>query len=109
MEITHKIPAPLCQPQPRTINDEQAKEQRHTKDAAHKFEVMLTMQLVHEMTNTMDGQSLLGSGVESRMFGSMVEWELAEHISKNAHLGIADELLKQISSKETAHDTTTSR
>jgi Rod binding domain-containing protein len=65
--------------------------------------------MVHEMTNTMDGQSLLGSGLESRMFGSVVEWELADHISKTARLGIADDLLKQISPQEAVNDPQTAR
>lgn len=104
MEI-HKqtaMAAPVATATP--LQNTASREISEGKRAAHQFEVMLTAQLVHEITNTNDETSLMGAGLESRMFSSTVEWELAEHISKSARLGIADELLKQISAKESAND-----
>ncbi|MBI5058335.1 hypothetical protein HZB60_00980 [candidate division KSB1 bacterium] len=82
---------------------------RKTEQAAAQFESMMTLQLVRAMTTTMDGKSLLGNGVESEMFNSLAEWQLAEHVAKSAHFGIAKSILSQIAPPEPIRHETNSR
>ena len=79
---------------------------RKAAAAAEQFEAVLTLQLVRGMTTTMDGKSLLGDGVESEMFNSLAEWQLAEHVARSANFGIAKSILSQIAPpKQTSHET----
>jgi Rod binding domain-containing protein len=86
--------------------DSTAQKREH---AANQFESMFVLQLVRGMTTTMDGKSVLGSGVESEMFNSLAEWQLAEHVAKSAHFGIAKSILNQVAPREPNGHETNSR
>ena len=69
------------------------------REAAQSFEAFFILEVLREMENTLEEGSLFGGGIEGKTFGDMARWELAQRISKQSHLGIADAMVQQLTSR----------
>ncbi len=72
--------------------------------AAKQFENLLALQMVKEMTKTIESTDLFGSMPGAHVYSGMADWQLAEMLSRNAKLGIKEAILRQLESKETKTD-----
>ena len=70
------------------------------RDAAQSFESFFILEVLREMENTLEEGSLFGGGIEGKTFGDIARWELAQRISQQSHLGIADAMVEQLTSRE---------
>jgi Rod binding domain-containing protein len=70
--------------------------------AAEQFETMMTHELIKSMREGLPGGNLIGEGVVGDIYSGMAEWELARVLSHNAHLGLKDQILRQLPKGEEA-------
>lgn len=72
-----------------------AQERAALEKAAKGFEAIFTRQLLQTMRNSSMGESIDGSSAVDQ-FREMSDANMAEGLSKNGSLGIADMILKQL-------------
>ncbi len=70
------------------------------RETAQSFESFFILEVLREMENTLEEGSIFGGGIEGKTFGDIARWELAQRISQQSHLGIADAMVKQLTSRE---------
>jgi Rod binding domain-containing protein len=69
------------------------------RETAQSFEAFFILEVLREMENTLEEGSIFGGGIEGKTFGDIARWELAQRISQQSHLGIADAMVEQLTSR----------
>jgi len=90
------IPLTVKQPQPLHKPDLRAKAEK----AAQQFETMMAVQMVKSMQSSLEGGSLFGGGVTGDIYNGLAEWQLAETLAKGGHLGLKEQILRQLPKAE---------
>jgi Rod binding domain-containing protein len=61
---------------------------------------MMTLQMVRGMQTSLEGGNLFGAGQAADIYSGLTEWELARLISRDAHLGLKEQILRQMPKEE---------
>ncbi len=95
------IATPLSSHSPAALKPEQnAVATKREEKAAAQFETMLMLQMVKEVTKTLENSSLFGTMPGASVYSGMADWQLAELLSQSAETGLKDAILRELQSKE---------
>ncbi|MGQ9632113.1 MAG: rod-binding protein [bacterium] len=72
-------------------------ERKRLREASEGLESILIWQMLKEMRKTVPENSLIPKNQGERIFESMLDWEYASLMAKNARLGLAEEIYDQMS------------
>jgi len=75
----------------------QEDENNRLKEVCREFEAIFVQMLLREMRNTVPKNGFFGQSNASEIYQSMYEQALADEISKNGSLGLADQIYKSLS------------
>ena len=92
------IKPPSFLPLSSDVKESLQKQDPTLKETAQQFESLLIVELLREMEKTLEEGSIFGGGIEGDIYGDLVRWELAKNISSSSQLGIADAMVRQLSS-----------
>jgi Rod binding domain-containing protein len=100
-KITPK-PIPLAVQKPESLAKPTPaiKQKAKAVEAAEKFETMMAQQMVKSMQTSLEGGNLLGTGAAADIYSGLGEWELAKLLSRNGHLGLKEQILRQLPKEE---------
>jgi len=107
--MTPKIghdPIPLVQQQAKPLVQQQAMplhpvaKQGKAADAADQFETMMALQMVRGMQSTLESGSMFGGGTAGDIYNGLAEWQLAKTLTKGSHLGLKEQILRQLPKAE---------
>lgn len=74
-----------------------SKDPQALRQACQQFEAVLLSQLLQKMRDTVPEDPLLGDNNEQKIYYSMLDWEMAQQVSRTQGVGIADMLYRQLS------------
>jgi Rod binding domain-containing protein len=86
--------------QPLAAKDATTKRHAEAVKAAEQFETMMAQQMLQSMQRSLDGGNLLGTGQAADIYSSLGEWELARMLSRDGHLGLKEQILRQLPNEE---------
>ncbi len=70
------------------------------KKVCQQFEALLVNSMFKEMRNTIPDGGLIPRGQGEDMYREMLDWEIAQSMSKRQGIGIAEVLYRQINGKD---------
>jgi Rod binding domain-containing protein len=80
--------------------DLKSQQVKQAEQAAKQFETMLALQMVRSMQSSLEGGNMFGPSQAGDVYNGMAEWELAKALTDHAHLGIREQILRQLPKTE---------
>ncbi len=69
---------------------------KKAEQAAEQFEIMMAQQMIQSMQSTLEEGSMFGGGVSGDIYNGLAEWQLAQTLAKSSHLGLKEQILRQL-------------
>ena len=67
------------------------------REACRQFEAVFLAQLLQKMRDTVPEDPLLGESSATKIYYSMLDWEMAQQMARTQSIGLADMLYRQLS------------
>lgn len=97
-----RVPEALLSATPRGIDERQRLARKSPLEVAREFEAILVAQVIGAMRKTVSAMQVLGGGAANKILDGAFDQQLARDITKDAHLGLAEQLAEQIERHEHA-------